>query len=79
MALSLTINHLLREQPMIEFVLPDMTCGHCAAVVRRTVMAVDDAAALDIDLQAQRVRIDSEASVEELAQALTAAGYPPNA
>lgn len=62
---------------MIEFHLPDMTCGHCESVVRKTLSLVDDEAQIQVDLPQQRVRIDSEASADELARALSDAGYPP--
>lgn len=62
---------------MLELKLSDMTCGHCAGVVRKTVMAVDDEAVLDIDLPTQKVRIESAEPADDFVRALTAAGYPP--
>lgn len=62
---------------MNEFVLPDMTCGHCVKAVTAALQAVDPAAAVHTDLGAQRVQVDSAVPVEALVAALTEAGYPP--
>lgn len=62
---------------MLELELKDMTCGHCAGVIRKTIMAVDDGAQIDIDVASQKVRIESEEDAEDFIRALTAAGYPP--
>jgi copper chaperone len=62
---------------MIEFTLPDMTCGHCVRTVTDTVRQVDAAAQLDIDLPQHRVRIESQKPAGEFAKALTEEGYTP--
>lgn len=62
---------------MIEFNLPDMTCGHCVRTVTETVRRVDAAAKLDIDLPSQRVRIESAQPAERFTAALAEEGYPP--
>lgn len=61
---------------MIELTLPDMTCGHCVATVQRTVQQIDPQARVEVDLPAQRVKIDSRASEEQLRLALEEEGYP---
>ncbi len=64
---------------MIELTLPDMTCGHCVRAVTETVRQVDAQARLEIDLPAQRVRIESTAQgAEAFARALVEEGYPPS-
>lgn len=62
---------------MIEFTLNDMTCGHCASVVTRTVRELDANARVDIDLAHKRVQVDSTQDRARLVEALTEAGYPP--
>lgn len=65
---------------MPEFVLPDMTCGHCVKSVTQTVQQVDPQAQVAVDLPSHRVTITSAATTLDtvrLAQALTDAGYPP--
>jgi copper chaperone len=62
---------------MTEFVLPDMTCGHCVKAVTAAVQALDPAAVVHTDLGTQRVRVDSAVPATALAAALTEAGYTP--
>jgi copper chaperone len=62
---------------MVEFKLPDMTCGHCAATVKRTVQALDAAAQVDVDLPTHMVRIETSADEAALRAALTEEGYAP--
>jgi copper chaperone len=62
---------------MVEFKLPDMTCGHCAATVKRTVQALDAGAEVDVDLPTHTVRIDTSADEAALRAALTEEGYAP--
>lgn len=64
---------------MIEFTLPDMTCGHCVQTVTRTVQRVDAAATVEIDLPSQRVRVESTHERAEFASALADEGYPAKA
>jgi copper chaperone len=62
---------------MIDLKLPTMTCGHCVRTVTETVQAVDAQAKIDIDLPAQRVRIESQRPREAFARALADEGYAP--
>lgn len=62
---------------MIELQLPTMTCGHCVRTVTQTVQAVDAHAKVDVDLPAQRVRIDSQRPQEAFERALADQGYAP--
>lgn len=61
---------------MIEFKVADMSCGHCASVITKTVRELDAQAKVDIDLGNKTVRIESSADRSALAQALDEAGYP---
>jgi copper chaperone len=62
---------------MIEFQLPDMTCGHCASRVTQTLKLTDPVCQIHIDLKAQKVQVQSTDDRQTLADALTEAGYPP--
>jgi copper chaperone len=62
---------------MIEFQLPDMTCGHCASRVTQALKLTDPACQINIDLKAQKVEVQSTDGRQTLADALTEAGYPP--
>jgi copper chaperone len=61
---------------MIEFKVPDMSCGHCASVITQTVKQVDPQAKVEIDLPSHTVKVDSVQDRPALAQALAEAGYP---
>lgn len=61
---------------MLELILPDMTCGHCVATVRRVIAAIDPQAQVDIELSTHQVRIETQASAEAVRQALDEEGYP---
>lgn len=63
---------------MLEFELKDMSCGHCVGVIQKTVRDLDPAAKLEVDLAAHRVKIETDVTPAEVAQALTEAGYPPS-
>ncbi|MFM2068471.1 MAG: Periplasmic mercury ion-binding protein [Pseudomonadota bacterium] len=62
---------------MLELKLPDMSCGHCAATVRRTVQALDAQAEVEVDLATRTVRIDADADEASVRAALTEQGYAP--
>jgi copper chaperone len=62
---------------MIEFTVNDMSCGHCAGVITRTVQALDAQARVDIDLAQKKVAIESKVDRAALVAALTEEGYPP--
>ena len=64
---------------MLEFNLPDMTCGHCASTVTMAVKQVDPDAKVEVDLNAKKVKVDSGEERPQIAAALTEAGYPPAA
>jgi copper chaperone len=60
---------------MIQFTLPDMTCGHCVKVVTETVRRVDAQAQLRVDLPTHA--IDSPKPAADFAAALAEEGYAP--
>lgn len=62
---------------MLEFNLPDMSCGHCASTVTKTVKLVDPEARVEVDLTTKKVKVDSREDRQQIAEALSEAGYPP--
>ncbi len=61
---------------MIEFRVEDMSCGHCASVITKTVRELDALAKVEVDLGSKTVRIETNQDRATLAQALDEAGYP---
>lgn len=61
---------------MPTFKVPNMTCGHCAGVVTKTVRALDTGARIEIDLKTQTVSVTSAVAAERIAAAIEQAGYP---
>ena len=64
---------------MIEFKLPDMSCGHCVGAVTQACKEVDANARVAVDLSTKQVQIESSADRQAFARALTEAGYAPAA
>ena len=54
--------------------IPDMSCGHCKAVVEKTVAA--QGAQVTVDLPARTAEVVGAAMQERLLAALAAEGYP---
>ncbi len=62
---------------MITIEVEGMSCGHCAAAIRKAVASVDPAARTEVDLEAGQVRVDGAATPEALRAAVREAGYQP--
>ena len=63
---------------MISFEVKDMTCGHCVSTITKALKAADKGAKVEIDLATHRVQVQpAAADAEELAEAITEAGYTP--
>jgi len=61
---------------VITFEVNDMTCGHCASTITKSVKAVDRDARIEVDLGSHQVRIDAAAAdAQTLKEAIEAAGY----
>jgi copper chaperone len=56
--------------------LPDMSCGHCEKIVRKTIDGVDPDAQVTVDLGTRTVTVESSADADSIAEALKAQGYP---
>ena len=64
---------------MYELQVNGMSCGGCANSVKRSVLAVDSSAKVDVDLPSKTVRVTTTASLEDIRAAITEAGYPVTA
>ncbi len=65
---------------MIAFQVNDMTCGHCASTITKSVKATDPDAKVTIDLGKHLVMIEpAAADGDELREAIADAGYSPTA
>jgi copper chaperone len=62
---------------MIELNVPDMTCGHCVATIRKAVSGLDQSATCDVDLDAKRVTVGSVLPPSDFVEALEEVGYSP--
>lgn len=61
---------------MYELQVEEMSCGHCASSVTKSVQAVDAQAKVEVDLAQHKVRVQSSAELDKIAAAIAAAGYP---
>ncbi len=60
------------------FRVDDMTCGHCVSTITKALQATDKDAKVTIDLAQHLVMVEpTEASAQELNDAITEAGYTP--
>jgi copper chaperone len=57
------------------FTVTGMSCQHCVRAVTQAVRALDPNATVRVDLDAQRVEIESSRPRTELAQAIRDEGY----
>ncbi|ASC66367.1 copper chaperone [Achromobacter denitrificans] len=63
----------------MQFHLDGMTCGGCARKVTKAVQAVDPDANVVTDPPTRLVLVQTSASRDQIAAALSEAGYPPRA
>ncbi len=61
---------------MYQLQVEGMSCNHCISTVTRSVQQVDGNATVEVDLATQMVRVESRAALEEIALALSEAGFP---
>lgn len=62
---------------MIEFQIPDMTCGHCAAMVSSALAQAAPGCKINVDIAQRKVSVQTTENKSALVEALTEAGYPP--
>jgi copper chaperone len=62
---------------MLEFMVQDMTCGHCAGRVTKAVKSIEPQASVDIDLDRRVVKVSGASNTQEVEAAIREAGYTP--
>ena len=60
----------------MKFNLPDMSCGHCKAVVEKAIAAIDPAAQIAVDLETRSIEVTSSLPAHTIIEALGKPGYP---
>lgn len=61
---------------MYELQVEEMSCGHCASTVTKSVQALDAQAKVEVDLAQRKVRVQSTEELNKIAAAIVAAGFP---
>lgn len=61
---------------MMNFIIPNMTCGGCAKSVTKTLLDIDPQAVIETDPANRKVQVKSQADENVLRVALRDAGYP---
>ena len=59
----------------MKYSVPDMSCGHCTAAIKKAIEAVDPAADVQTDLESRTVTIASSKPDPMLVEAMKSAGY----
>lgn len=62
---------------MIQFNIPQMSCGHCVKAVTEAVKAADPQAKVAVDLASKQVSVESQAEPQKIVDSLAEAGYAP--
>lgn len=52
-----------------------MTCGHCANAVTEEITAIDGVSTVSVDVESGQVIVTGEATAEQVAAAVSEAGY----
>lgn len=60
---------------MYELNVEGMSCDHCVSMVTKSVLGVDGAARVQVDLATHKVRVESNADIDDIKSAVTEAGY----
>uniref|UniRef100_UPI003F7D0C6C heavy-metal-associated domain-containing protein n=1 Tax=Providencia rettgeri TaxID=587 RepID=UPI003F7D0C6C len=61
---------------MMNFTIPNMTCGGCAKSVTKVILELDEKAIVETDPANRKVQIQTQAEENVLRTALKEAGYP---
>ncbi|NHZ99462.1 heavy-metal-associated domain-containing protein [Massilia sp. CCM 8734] len=64
---------------MIKLSIPEMSCGHCAGVINKTVKELDQDAVVTFDMPARTIELNTTAAQDEVLASLAEAGYPAKA
>lgn len=61
-----------------ELKVPDMSCSHCEAAIKKALDALPGVSAVEVDLGAKKVRVDYDperTSLDRIREAVADAGY----
>jgi copper chaperone len=61
---------------MYKLEVDKMSCGHCVAAVAKALKTLDSGAKVDIDLASRQVKVDTDAELDDVREAIASAGYP---
>lgn len=61
---------------MLQFHIPNMTCGSCARPVKDALLSVDPLAQIETDTPARQVRVETALDEAAFLAVLAEAGYP---
>ncbi len=64
---------------MLDFNIAALSCGHCARAVTEAVHEIDPEARVEVDLGSKQVKVQTQATREQVVAVLTEAGYAPAA
>ncbi len=62
---------------MLNFEIPNMSCGHCVRAITEAVHQADPAAQVQVDLPQHRVQVDTVVARDAVVARLVEAGYTP--
>lgn len=60
---------------MLKLSIPEMTCGHCAAMVTKAVKSLDGNATVSVDLGSRTVTVDTSVEAEGVCSVIGSVGY----
>ena len=63
---------------MLEFHVPDMTCGGCVAAITKALQNVDSQARIETNLDTHQLRVATAASEGAVRKTLVDAGFSPD-
>ena len=61
---------------MTTFNVPDMSCGHCKVAIEKAISAADPNATIGFDMDARKIDVASQLSLDDLTALLEKEGYP---
>jgi len=62
---------------MLQFQVPDMTCQHCEASIKRAIKEIDEQASIEVDLTTHTVKVGSTQQTQAIETAIREAGFSP--
>lgn len=66
----------MSEKKELVFNVANMKCGGCVSAVESAIKALNDTDVVEVSLDAKRAVVNSDLNADEIAKAITDAGYP---